>query len=59
MSIERTDGNSGDQGPMSPWGLAAASNNYSEQQPDGVEAHEDIQGGNEMQGEQRTPAPMS
>mgnify|MGYP000891626011 FL=1 len=59
MSIERIDGNSGDQGPMSPWGLAAASNNDGEQQPDEIEAHEDVQGGNEMQGEQRTPAPMT
>lgn len=43
MSIERIDGNSGDQGPMSPWGLAAASNNYAEQQPSGAEGYSDVQ----------------
>lgn len=60
MGKERVGGNNGDQGPMSPWeGLAAASDNDGEQQPDEIEAHEDVQGGNEMQGEQRTPAPMT
>lgn len=60
MSIDRIDGNSGDQGPMDLWErLAVASTNDGEQQPDEIEAHEDVQGGNEMQGEQRTPAPMT
>ena len=43
MSIDRIDGNSGDQGPMSPWGLAAASTNDGEQQPSGVEGYSDVQ----------------
>lgn len=62
MGKERVGGDSGKQGQnlAASWeGLAAASTNDGEQQPDGVEAHEDIQGGNEMQGEQRTPAPMT
>lgn len=60
MSIDRIDGNSGDQGPMDLWGrLAAVSNNYGEQQPDGVEAHEDVRGGDEAQREQEVAAPMT
>lgn len=44
MSIDRIDGNSGDQGPMSPWGrLAVASTNDGEQQPSGVEGYSDVQ----------------
>ena len=44
MSIDRIDGNNGGQGPMSPWErLAAASNNYAEQQPSGAEGYSDIQ----------------
>ena len=44
MSIDRIGGNNGDQDPMSPWErLAAASDNYSEQQPSGVEGYSDAQ----------------
>lgn len=60
MDKETAGGSNGNQGPMNVWErLAAASNNYGEQQPDEIEAHEDAQGGDEMQGEQRTPAPMT
>ena len=62
MGKERVGGDSGKQGQnlAASWeGLAAASTNDGEQQPDEIEAHEDVQGGNEMQGEQRTPAPMT
>lgn len=60
MGKERVGENNGCQGPMNSWeGLAAASTNDGEQQSDEIEAHEDVQGGNEMQGEQRTPAPMT
>lgn len=56
MDKERVGGNNGDQGPMSPWeGLAAASTNDDEQQPDKVAAHEDM----EMQGERRAATPMT
>ena len=40
---ERVGGNNGDQGPMSPWGLAAASDNDGEQQPSGTEGYSDVQ----------------
>lgn len=40
---ERVSGNNGDQGPMSPWGLAAASTNDGEQQPSGTEGYSDMQ----------------
>ena len=44
MSIDRIGGNNGDQDPMSPWErLAAASNNYGEQQPSGVEGYSGAQ----------------
>lgn len=44
MSIDRIGGNNGDQDPMSPWGrLAAASDNYGEQQPSGVEGYSGAQ----------------
>ena len=44
MSIDRIDGNSGDQVPMNSWeGLAAASTNDGEQQPSGTEGYSDIQ----------------
>lgn len=60
MDKETAGGSNGNQGPMNVWErLAAASDNYSEQQSDEIEAHEDVQGGDEMQGEQRTPAPMT
>ncbi len=60
MSIDRIDGNNGDQGPMDLWGrLAAVSNNYGEQQPSGAEVNGDMQGGDETQGEQGVAAPMT
>ena len=60
MSIDRIDGNSGDQGSMSPWErLAAASNNDGEQQPGGVEVNGDMQDGDEAQGEQGVATPMT
>ena len=59
MSKERTSGNNGDQGPMSPWGLAAASTNDGEQQPSGVEVNGDMQGGDETQREQEVATPMT
>lgn len=44
MSIDRIDGNSGDQGPMDLWErLAVASTNDGEQQPDGVEGYSGAQ----------------
>ena len=44
MSIDRIDGNSGDQGPMDLWErLAAVSNNYGEQRSSGVEGYSDAQ----------------
>lgn len=62
MGKERAGGDSSNQGRglTGLWeGLAAASTNDGEQQPDEIEAHEDVQGGDDMQGEQRTPAPMT
>lgn len=60
MGKERVGGDNGDQGPMSPWeGSAAASTNDGEQQPDEIEAHEDVQGGDEAQREQEVAAPMT
>lgn len=60
MSIDRIGENNGDQGPMSPWGRsAAASNNYGEQQPSGVEVNGDMQDGDETQGEQGVATPMT
>lgn len=60
MGKETAGESNGNQGPMNVWErLAAASDNYSAQQSDEIEAHEDVQGGDEMQGEQRTPAPMT
>ena len=44
MSIDRIDGNSGDQGPMDLWErLAAVSNNYGEQRSSGAEGYSDAQ----------------
>lgn len=52
MGKERVGGSNGNQGSMDSWeGLAAVSNNYSEQQPDGAEVHEDAQGGDKAQRE--------
>lgn len=62
MGKERVGGDSSNQGQglTGPWeGLAAASNNYVEQQPDGAEVHEDAQGGDEAQREQEVAAPMT
>ena len=60
MGKERVGGSNGNQGSMDSWkGLAAASNNDGEQQPDGTEVHEDVQGGDEVQREQEVAAPMT
>ena len=60
MGKERVGGSNGNQGSMDSWeGLAAVSNNYSEQQPDGAEVHEDAQGGDKAQREQEVAAPMT
>ena len=60
MGKERVGGSNGNQGSMDSWkGLAAASNNDGEQQPDGTEVHEDAQGGDEAQREQEVAAPMT
>lgn len=62
MGKERIGGDSSNQGQglTGPWeGLAAASTNDGEQQPDEIEAHEDAQGGDEAQREQEVAAPMT
>ncbi|QHU93271.1 hypothetical protein GWK77_03820 [Candidatus Saccharibacteria bacterium oral taxon 488] len=62
MGKERIGGDSSNQGQdlAASWErLAAASNNYGEQQPDEVEVRGDMQGGDETQGEQGVAAPMT
>lgn len=60
MGKETAGESNGNQGPMNVWErLAAASDNYSEQQPDEVEVRGDMQGGDETQGEQGVAAPMT
>ena len=62
MGKDRIGGDSSNQGQdlAASWErLAAASNNYGEQQPDEVEVRGDMQGGDETQGEQGVAAPMT
>ena len=60
MGKETAGRSNGNQGPMNVWErLAAASNNYGEQQPDEVEVRGDMQGGDETQGEQGVATPMT
>ena len=60
MGKEGLGGNSGGQGPMDLWErLAAVSNNYGEQQPDGAEVNGDMQDGDETQREQEVATPMT
>ena len=60
MGKETAGRSNGNQGPVNVWErLAAASNNYGEQQPDEVEVRGDMQDGDETQGEQGVATPMT